>query len=649
MSDVFISYKTEDRARVKPLVEALVAEGLSVWWDVHIEAGAAWRAAIQANLDAAACVLVVWSVHSVGPAGHFVQDEASRAQRRGVYLPVALDGVEAPLGFGEHQLLRLGDWRGERRDPRLLDVMAAVKAAIAGGPRPVPKSTAPVPGRVSRSWRFAAVAAAVLAVGAGLIVAKAPARLCEAFHWDCPGLTAPANSIAVLPFANLSGDPGQDYFSDGLSEELIGALSRLKALQVVARTSSFKFKGGHDSSAAIGAKLGVAYLLDGSVRRDGALVRVGAELVDSRTGFERWSQTYNREMKDIFAVQSGIAEAVADGLRVRLLSGDIAALSHGGTKSPEAYDSYLRGRRLAESGGGEAGHREALARFDAAIAADPRYAAPYVGRASVLINLANLFVTADQWRETYDAALVAAQRAVQLAPDVASTQAMLATALVYAHHDFHGASPIFARALAEGPGEAGVLMEYGLFICQTGDCGRGLGALERARTLDPLNPKAYYISGQVLIAARRYEEAIVVLRRALDLSPSSSGVHARIADAMMLEGRLAGARNEYALEPTAWERLTGQAIVLRRMGDKAGAQAAFKALIADGEDSSAYQVAEVRAQWGDVNGAIAALDRAFQTNDPGVLSLNMDRLMDPLRGAPEFAGRLRNLGLVASR
>ena len=179
-----------------------------------------------------------------------------------------------------------------------------------------------------------------------------------------PGLgpSASANSLAVLPFANLSGDPAQDYFSDGLSEELISTLARLKPLHVVARTSSFRFKGAHEDSATIGVKLGVAWLLDGSVRRDGGLVRVSADLADARTGYERWSATYDRDLKDIFAVQSGIAQAVADALKVRLLGGDIAALSRGGTTSPEAYDAYLRGRKLLLEGAGEAGYRAALAR-----------------------------------------------------------------------------------------------------------------------------------------------------------------------------------------------------------------------------------------------------------------------------------------------
>jgi len=309
MSDIFLSYKAEDRARVKPLADAFVAEGLSVWWDVHIEGGAAWRESIKRELEAAACVVVVWSANSVGPAGDFVRDEASHAKRRGVSLPVAIDAVEPPLGFGQQQVLGLIGWRGDRRDPRFADVLAAARAIVSGGPRPVPTARARKVGRPPLGgWRAAGLAAVVLALAAGAILVKAPARLCAAAGLSCGGGAAP-NSVAVLPFANLSGDAAQDYFSDGLSEELISTLARVKPLHVIARTSSFKFKGSKEDSATIGAKLGVAFLLDGSVRRDGELVRVSAQLADAKTGFERWSQTYDRDMKDIFAVQSGIAQA----------------------------------------------------------------------------------------------------------------------------------------------------------------------------------------------------------------------------------------------------------------------------------------------------------------------------------------------------
>jgi TolB-like protein/Tfp pilus assembly protein PilF len=650
MADIFLSYKTEDRARVKPLVDAFIAEDLSVWWDLQVEGGAAWRETIERELEAAACVVVVWSVNSVGPGGHFVHDEASRGQRRGVSLPVAIDAVEPPLGFGQQQVLALIGWRGNRRDPRFADVLAAAKAVIAGGPRPTPTARARKIGRAPLgAGRGAALAAAALAVVAGLIVFKAPARFCQAAGLECPGLVAPAaapNSVAVLPFANLSGDPAQEYFSDGLSEELIGTLARVKLLHVIARTSSFKFKGSKEDSAVIGAKLGVAFLLDGSVRRDGQLVRVSAQLEDAKTGFERWSHTYDRDMKDIFAVQSGIAQAVAEALRVQLLGGDIAALSRDGTLSPEAFDAYLRGRNLLEEGVGEASLREALTRFDAAIAADPRYAAPYAGRASALINLANQFAAPGQLRATYDMALASAREAVNLAPDLARMQTILAVTLVNANHDFAAAKQAFARARAAGGGDATVLLGYGLFTCQMGDCEAGVAALRHAAALDPLDPQAYRTLGVALAAARRYAEAIAALRRALALSPRMDFAHASIGDALALQGKFAEAKAEYALEPTSWARLTGQAIVLRRLGDTAGARAALAGLIAEGADGSAYQLAQIYAQWGNRDAAFTALDTALRLNDPGLLAMKVDPLLDPLRGDPRFSQRLARMGFV---
>ncbi len=649
MSHVFISYKSEDRARVKPLVEALQAEGLEVWWDVHVEGGAAWREAIQAELDAADCVIVVWSEASVGPAGHFVQDEASRANRRGVYLPVAIDAVQPPLGFGQKQVLKLVGWRGSRRDPRLADVVRAARAVIEGGPRPAPKA----PARRSwggigpLGWRSAAFSAVLIALvlGAGYELRKLRPR--PGAPAAAPANMAPANSIAVLPFANLSGDPKQDYFSDGLSEELIGDLSKLDALQVAARTSSFKFKGSKDDSGAIGAKLGVAYLLDGSVRRDGELVRVSTELVDAKSGFERWSQTYDKDMKDIFAVQSGIAQSVADALKVRLMGGDIAALSRGATSSPAAYDAYLRGRRLFDAGGGEADYRAALARFDAAIAADPNYAAAHAARARTLTQLANQFEPPDKVRQTFDAALASARKAAALSPDLAEAQATLGYTLVNANLDFAAARPAYARAMALGGGDADILTRFGLFSCDIGDFTPGLAAVRRAAVLDPLNPRVFRSLGYALLHVRQYPEAIAASRRALELSPATNSAHAVIGDARLMQGELQAAASEYALEPVGSRRHAGQAIVMRRLNDLQGANAALKQLMADANGFTDYQQAEVYAQWGDIDRAFAALDAGFRHGDSGIVLLRTDPLMDPLRGDPRFGRLLARLGLAS--
>src|SRR3954451_9230074 len=206
MSDVFVSYKAEDRPRVAPLVEALEADGLSVWWDTQIVAGSEWRKDIQDQLDAAKCVIVVWSKRSAGLEGRFVRDEANRAQRAGTYLPVRIDKVEPPLGFGEIHAISLQGWKGARADTRYKRVIEAARAIMAGE---TPGILAPDgPGWLSRRTALAGGgAAAVVVAGVG------------AWALLKPGTARAADSIAVLPFANLSGDPKQDYFSDGIAEE----------------------------------------------------------------------------------------------------------------------------------------------------------------------------------------------------------------------------------------------------------------------------------------------------------------------------------------------------------------------------------------------------------------------------------------------
>ena len=652
MTDVFVSYKVEDRPRVRTLVNALVAEGLDVWWDVGIEGGTNWRQAIQDHLDSAACVLVVWSSHSVAPSGYFVHDEAAHALRRGVYLPIAIDAVDPPLGFGQAQVLPLNHWRGNRTDKRFLDVVAAIRA-VAKVKSP-PQSS--VGWRASTAlggtrWRLALFAlVAVLAV-VGLFVANGPSGLCGPRALNCPSLSptpanGPRNSIAVLPFSNLSGDASQDYFSDGLSEELIAALSRLEQLKVVARSSSFRFKGSKEGATAIGAKLGVAYLLDGSVRRDGERVRVSAQLADTRTGYEQWSETYDRDVKDVFAVQSGIAEAVAQALKVRLVHDDTATLSEqGGTSDPKAYDAFLRGRALLRTAAGARDFGVALSDYDAAIADDPRFAKAHAGRAAALLDIASSLSSSASVQETNQAALASARRAAALAPNAAAIQVILADCLIAAEHDFQGAAVAFSQALREGSGEANVLISYGIFRCQTGDCPGATAILQRGTELDPLNPLAYRWLGWALIGSKRYAEAMIPLQRSLELSPSEETVHALIGDALLMQGKLAQAKLEYGREPLKWARQTGQAIVLRRLGNRDGASATLTAMIAENGDSGRYQQAQVLAQWGDVDGSFAALDQAIRGGDTGVAFLKMDPLMDPLRHDPRYGARLAAIGL----
>ena len=378
MSDVFVSYKAEDRARVRPLIDALEADGVSVWWDAHLGGGDEWRDTIQQNLADARCVIVVWSKRSVGPHGSFVRDEATRALRRHVYLPVRIEKVDPPLGFGETQALPLIGWKGDRADPCYLAVLGAARAIIAGKPHVARGFTAADSG-VNRRTLIAGGAATAAVVGAGgWLLLK-------------PGSAAASDSIAVLPFANLSGDPGQAYFSDGIAEELRSALARIARLKVIGRTSSELVRDADTTIAA--RKLGVANILTGSVRRSPTTIRISAQLVNGTTGIEGWSQNYDRALGDALQIQTGIAENVAGALSIQLGRAEKAALTLGGTASAAARDLYLKAVALRQSSDAEAVMRRALALFDSAILLDPDYAAAHARRSLELRALATQYAT----------------------------------------------------------------------------------------------------------------------------------------------------------------------------------------------------------------------------------------------------------------
>ena len=632
---VFVSYARADRERVAPIVAALEARGRTVWWDHHLAGGAAFAKEIEAALRSAGAVIVVWSQTSIH--SDWVRDEAAVGRDCGRLVPISLDGAAAPLGFGQYHVVAMSGWNGRADAPQIERLLHALDGDVRS-PAPHPDGPA--------SAKTAIPSRRTLLIGGAAI--GVPVFAAGAWWMGGHGLLSPAppaHSIAVLPFANLSGDPAQDYFSDGLTEELIGALARLPALQVVGRTSSFKFKGSKENSTAIGAKLGVAFLLDGSVRREGNQVRISGQLVDTRTGYERWSQTYDREMTDILATQTSIGQAVAEQLKIALLGGDIAALSRGGTSVPAAYDAYLQGRRLIDMGGVESVFREALAHFDAAIAADGGFAAAHSERARTLVALGDEFVGPAALKATYDAALASARRAVELAPGLAGAQATLGQTVWNSTLNYGLAKPAYARAIAAGGGDADILARFGLFSCDGGDFATGLAAARRAAVLDPLNPRVFRFLGYAMIEARNYPEAVVALRHSLELSPQSNGAHASLGDILQLQGQYRAAADEYAREPVEWLRLSGRAMALRRLGDVAGAQDALKALQARANDVAIYQQAQVYAQWGEKDLAFNALGAAFKAGDSGLVQLKTDPMMDPVRADPRFARLLARLGL----
>ncbi|MDQ3245427.1 MAG: TIR domain-containing protein [Pseudomonadota bacterium] len=626
-AEIFLSYKAEDRSRLKPLVAALQAEGFGVWWDAQIGSGSHWRADIQEHLDAAKCVIVAWSKRSVGPDGDFVRDEASRARRNGSYLPILLDPVEPPLGFGEVQALSLGRWKGNRTDPRYIALIAAVRSRIAGeeiGPVPAHLGRPPVS---RRAVIAGGVGAAAVAATGGWLLLKPDA--------------ANARRIAVLPFANMSSDREQAYFSEGVAEELRAALSRI-GLEVIGRASSDAVKDLDTKSAA--EKLGVAHILSGSVRRSPQTIRIDAQLVSGSDGVERWRQSYDRAPGDAIRIQTDIATSVAQALSVALGQGGRAAIRLGGTADSMAQDLYLKASEVRRKADSEGAVREALTLLNAAIDRDPNYADAYVLRASAYASLGSNFPkSAEDIANNLALAEAAARQAMSIAPQLGSAHAGLADIALSRLH-FASSLDHMRQALALSPYEARVVRGAATIIPYLGDGQEALQLADRLLALDPLEARTFAARSLILQLLRDHVPSIEAGRRALVLAPQSLAARGFIADSLTLLDRSAEARAEYSqLPPGDLFRMTGEARIAARAGDKAAAERTIAQLREEFGAAASYQYAQIHAQARDADRAFAELEIAVQAKDPGLLSLKVDPFLDPIRSDGRYAALIKRM------
>jgi TolB-like protein/DNA-binding winged helix-turn-helix (wHTH) protein/Tfp pilus assembly protein PilF len=453
----------------------------------------------------------------------------------------------------------------------------------------------------------------------------------------------PARSIAVLPFVNMSGDPSQQYFSDGLTEELLNSLTRINELRVAARTSSFSFQGEHPDIATVAHKLNVASVLEGSVRRSGNTIRVTAQLNSAVTGFHLWSQTYDRDLGDILKLQTDIADAVAGALKVTLLGGTSAKIELGGTHNPAAFDAYLRGAQAHASAKESKDFQTAIAAYTEAIRLDPDYALAFAGRSKVYTSYATESATAAQRRETFEHAQVDAREAIRLAPDLSEGQLALAYFFENGALDFTQAREAFERALALAPGDATLLRLSGDFLISMGQFDEGISAARRAVALDPLNRKSHLVLGWGLYFARRYREAIQAFADTITLDPALEEPYGLRGLAFYGLDDLGNARSSCDAKPDHWVGQWCLAVVYDKLGRHADAEAALEKYRAEQGDGGAYQYATIYAQWGDRAKALEWLATAMRLRDPGLVILKTDPLIDPLRSEPRFQAIERQL------
>ena len=635
---VFLSYSRADRKAALAVVRVLEHAGYRVWWDGLLEGGERFSHTTEAALGHARAVVVLWSKTSA--SSHWVHDEATRGRESGRLVPLSLDGSLPPLGFGQFQSIDVSRVLGKPGSEPMLKLVRAV-AALHDGIAPSPAASRDVAPSQTRRHVLAAGGLALIAAGGGVLLwrARDPG--------DVPRSANDPRRIAVLPFENLSGDPEQRYFSDGLTSEIRIQLSRNALLQIAGQTSSEQVGDGREDGRAIARALGVDFLLGGNVQKAGGRVKVAAELTDGTTGLSRWADSWERPLADVFAVQSEIGAAVAGALSAAVEGPDASgAALVGGTADVVAFDAYLHGRALYEAGIDEDSDRRALAYFERATALDERYAGAHAARARALVVIGNLYADHDERVRAYDSAEAAARAATTLAPDFAEGFSALGFALASGKLDMRGAREPFERSYALAPGSADVLARYATFRSNLRDHGRATEVIMRAATLDPLNARTFRSQGDIRHNAGDHAVAIVGYRKAIELNPTLAGVHASMGFAQLMAGADDDARASFSKERSAVRRLPGLAILAHRAGDRTAADAALAALIAEYGDKSHYQYAQVHAQWGDSAKALASLQAAWDLRDGGIMLMYADPLLARLRSTDGYLALAKAVGFT---
>jgi TolB-like protein/tetratricopeptide (TPR) repeat protein len=654
---VFLSYASQDAEAAARVCNALRAAGIEVWFDQsELRGGDAWDQSIRKQIKTCALFVPVISQHTHERAEGYFRLEWKLAVDR-CYLmsadkpflvPVVIDDTpdddeRVPEKFREVQWTRLP--RGET-PPDFTTRIRQLLSGELGHSLMMSQSHAVVSGRPSRSWRWLALLAVLAAVAAYLLLEKPwiakptlPAR--QTASAETPvAFTPPPHSIAVLPFVNMSGDPNQEYFSDGLTEELLNSLSHITELQVAARTSSFSFQGAHPDIGTVAHKLNVASVLEGSVRRSGHTIRVTAQLNNGVTGFHLWSQTYDRDLGDVLKLQTEIATAVANSLKVTLL-GDLGAkIELGGTRNPAALDAYLRASKTFRDYERQADLQAAIRGYSEAIRLDSGYARAFAYRSVALAAYARNYATGPAIHETYTKAHTDAHKAIALTPELAEAHYALAKVLEDSL-EFTRAGQEYQRAAALAPGNSTLLGDYGVFAAEMGQTEAGLAAAGHALVLDPLSSEAHSSLGTVLMAAGRYPEAIAAFSDAKGLG-GSGFASARLSFAYYVSGDFQSAR-------TACERADDSnkpicfALVYEKLGRHADARQTLSQLQAESGDASAVFYAMIYAQWGDTARALDWLETAMRHRNPYLIRVRMNHNFDPLRNEPRFQSIEREL------
>ena len=604
MARIFLSYARDDVEAARSLAGCMSEAGHEVWWDRHLHGGSRFASEIDKALKDAEAVVVIWSAQSIDSA--WVQDEAGEGRDSGRLVPVSLASVKPPLGFRQFQTIDLGAWDGTGKPDAIQELLEAVGRTCGTEARP----------------------------SGGDKESKAAAPRKRA-------------SVCVLPFINMSGDPEQEYFSDGITEDIITDLSKVSALSVVARNTAFTFKGSSVDVKEVAATLGVDHVLEGSVRKAGRRLRITTQLIDVASGYHLFSERYDREMEDVFAVQDEIARAIAETLQVRLTAMSDPAGVPPPTKDLVAYDSFLKGRydwNLRRM-------RSAVAHFRAAVDRDPDYAAAHLALADAYA-VWGFYGGIPCW-EAFGRARTATENAARIEPDSAGVHLSLGIIEHYYGWDTAREESELRLAAEKEPRSADPYTWLALCWAVSGRFEEALEAALKATEREPHSANALAVHGWAYAGSRRFAEAVPILEKAVALEPDAAFPRWSLGLVQRYAGKLpeAIATLETAVISTHREH-TFQLGLLSGALAQAGRTDEARAILGELLEKSSrsyvppYDLAISYVGLGEKARALDALERAYDERN-GLLWYRIHKpMLDPLRDEPRFkliADRLARL------
>lgn len=568
MADIFVSYSRQDGPRVAPLVAALEAQGWSVWWDPDIAPGEEFDSLISRELDAARSLIVVWTPKSV--ESRWVRGEARDAADRNVLVPVRFDAARLPIDFRALHATDLDGWNEDIKHPSFVSLCKALEAKL----------------------------------GAGQHRAAAPPQDTRI-------------GICVLPFVNMSNVADTEYFSDGIAGEILNLLAKLPQLKVASRTSSFNYKGRQVSIPQVARELGVGVVLEGSVRRIGDRVRITAQLIEAESDSYLWSENYDRDMKDVFAIQDDIAQSIVKALQVTLTPGERRSMQFVATTDSAAYDFYLRGRRYMYSMV-KRDYEHAIRMFEQAIRIDGMYALAYAGMADAY---SHLFRYSEATPENAAQASRASEKALVLDPQSAEAHASRGLALMIQER-YDEAHQEFEAAIVLNPNLFEAYCYYGIACSSQGNFER---AVQLYTSAAEINPADFQVPMFMAVAyaslGRQQDEMRVRL------------------------GALATLDNHISLNPHDTRALYFCAINLQRVGEsKKAAELAERALRQDQDEPLVlYNIACFHVIQGNHERSLELLERAVDMGFGDRAWIETDSDLDPLHGQPRFTELLARI------